>query len=246
MDIYNILDTQIKSDVDISYLKSIAKHISIEKPAYLIQGGDWHDMPSLSYYDKGKKSHEVFNFIDDIEAGNYATEVFFGYLDKFWPQHKKNCMKIKLRGNHEDRIVRAFEFGDSNLREIIKRYKIDDSRWDKVIPFLKEFKIERCYFSHYFPKSGSGRPIANAKSLIKEKHKTCIAYHQQGFQYHEEVGENDKHIHGIIAGATYLHDEKYIGPNNGHFRGTFIMRNVVGSEFDLEKFSLKNLMKKYK
>ena len=246
MDIYGIPDTQVKNNVDISYLKSIAKHISIEKPAYIVMGGDWHDMSSLSYYDRGKKSHEIYNFFEDIESGNHADEVFFGYLDKYWPAHKKKCKKIKLRGNHEERIVKAFEFGDVDTREMIKRYKIDNSRWDKVVPFLKQYKIEKCYFSHYFPRRGTGKPITSARALVKENHKTCIAFHQQGFQYHEELGEGDKHVIGLIAGSCYLHDEKYMGPNNGHFRGTFIMRNVKGSEFDVEKFSLENLMKKYK
>jgi len=245
MDIYIIPDTQIRPEVDITHLKSIAKHIASIRPDYIINMGDWHDMKSCSYYDKGKKSHEVFNFIDDIESGNFADEYFFGYLDKLWPRHKSKCKKIKLYGNHEDRIARAFEFGDANLREIIKRYRIDNSRWNKVVPFLKEFRVERCYFSHYFPKSGSGRPISSAKTLLTNKFKTCIAGHQQGFQYAEALGERGN-IHAIISGSCYTHDEPYVGPNNGHFRGTLLLRNVKGSTFDLEKFSLHNLMRKYK
>lgn len=247
MDIYVIPDTQVKPGVDTSYLYSIAAHIAIIKPTYIIMLGDWYDMHSLSYYDKGKKSHEVYNYIEDIEVGNEAVDYFFDMLDRLWKNNRKKCKRVILRGNHEDRIVKAFEFGDSNLREMIKRFPIDNSRWDKVVPFLKEYKVERCYFSHYFPKSGSGRPIPSAKNLVKENHKTCIAGHQQGFQYHEEVGEGGSMVHGIIAGSCYLHNEPYISPNNNkHFRGTLILRNVKGSTFDLEKHSLKNLMEKYK
>lgn len=246
MDIYIIPDTQVRPDVDTSYLISIAKHIAQVKPDYVIQMGDWHDMPSCSYFDKGKKSHEVFNFIDDIEAGNDATNLFFDTLDSLWRGHKRKCKKIKLRGNHEDRIKKSYEYGDSTLREMIRRFKIDDSRWDRLLPFLKVIKVEGCYFSHFFPNDNTGKPIGTAKQLLQKRHSTCIAAHQQGFDYAEQLIFNNKTIHGIIAGSCYLHDEGYKGPNNHHFRGTLILRNVKDGMFDIERFSLSNLMEKYK
>jgi len=245
MDIYCIPDTQVKDRVDVSYLKSIAKHIAEVKPDYIIHLGDHHDMPSCSYYDKGKKSHEIYNYIDDINAGNDASYLFFKMLDLHWPQHKKKCKKIMLRGNHEDRINRAYDYGDVNLREVIKRFPINDYQW-KVIPFLKEFKLAGCYFSHFFPNENSGKPVGTARQLLLKKHRTCIAGHQQGFDYAEQLAGDGKRIHAIIAGSCYLHDEAYKGPNNHHFRGTFILRNVKNGMFDIERFGLQNLMRKYK
>lgn len=246
MDIYLIPDTQVRPRSNTDYLYSLAAHIAEVKPTYLIMLGDWYDMKSASYFDKGKKSHEIENFFEDIDSGNEAVTFFFDWLDKLWKGNRKKCKRIILRGNHEERIVKSFEFGDSDTREMIKRHPIDNSRWDKVVPFLKEHKIADCYFSHYFPNGGSGRPITTAKQLLTKKHKTCIAGHKQGFDYAEDLGPNERTIHGLIVGSCYTHDEGYIGPNNYHFRGSVVLRNVSKGTFDIERFSLKHLMQRFK
>jgi len=208
--------------------------------------GDFYDMKSLSYYDKGKKSHEVFNFIEDIEIGNQVDDEFFQWLKEFWPIYKSKTKRYRLAGNHEDRIRKAFDFGDSNLRELIRRFRPDHSRWNKVIPFLKVLKIGGVNFSHYFPNDNSGKPIGTAKQLLQKRHASCVAGHQQGFDYAEQLTFDNKTIHALIAGSCYLHDEEYKGPNNHHFRGTVILRNVKAGMFDIERHSLTHLMSKYK
>lgn len=244
-DIYIIPDTQVRPDVDYSYLKSIAKHISETKPGYIIMGGDWHDMKSLSSYDKGKKSHEVFNFFEDIESGNNADEFFWHWVKTFWPNYKKKTKRIKLYGNHEDRIKRAIEYGDATVRETVRRYRIDNRYWSKVVPFLKVIKIEGVNFSHFFPNDNSGKPITTARQLLLKRHQSCVAFHQQGFDYAEQLCFGKKVIQSLIVGSCYLHEEGYKGPNNHHFRGTVILRNVNRGMFDFERFSLSNLMRKY-
>ena len=63
-----IPDTQVKRDVDLSYLEWIGKYIVDKKPDVIVQIGDFADMPSLSSYDVGKKSFEGRRYKDDIEA----------------------------------------------------------------------------------------------------------------------------------------------------------------------------------
>lgn len=247
MDILVIPDTQVKKGVDVSYLVSIAKYAAQEKPAYIIHLGDHHDMPSLSYYDKGKKSHEVYNYIDDIESGNEATDLFFKALDLYWRGHKKKCKKIKLRGNHEDRINRAREYGDATLCAMIRRFKIDDSRWNRVIPFNQPLKIGGIFFSHYFPNDNSGKPIGTARQLLNKRSNSVVAGHQQGFDYAEQLTMDGKTLHALIAGSCYLHDENYKGPQcNHHFRGIVMLRNVRDGMYDIERYSLDRLMKDFK
>lgn len=245
-DIYVLPDTQIRPDIDYTFLKSIAKHISEVKPKYLIMLGDWHDMKSLSSFDKGKKSHEIFNYIEDIESGNDADEYFFSWLKVFWPTYKRKMKRIKLYGNHEDRIKRAMEYGDSTIREMLRRFRIDNSRWSKIVPFLKVFKLLGVNFSHYFPNDNSGKAIGTARQLLQKRHESCVAGHQQGFDYAEQLSFGTKVIQAIISGSCYVHDEGYKGPNNHHFRGTYILRNVKRGMFDIERFSLVNLREKYK
>lgn len=246
MDIYVIPDRQVRPDVETYYNKSIAMHIAEVKPDIIIDLGDFYDMKSLSYYDKGKKSHEVFNFIDDIEAGDDCDKEFFAWLKQYWPRYKSKTKRYRLSGNHEDRIRKAFDFGDANLRELIRRFRPDHSRWTKIVPFLKVLKIAGVNFSHYFPNDNSGKPIGTAKQLLQKRHESCVAGHQQGFDYAEQLTFNGKVVQSIIAGSCYLHNEEYKGPNNHHFRGTLILRNVKNGMFDIERFSLSNLMAKYK
>lgn len=245
MNVYIIPDTQIKPRKGFSFLKSIARHIADVRPDVIIMLGDWHDMPSCSYYDKGKKKHELENYIADIEAGNEAAKLFFSELDKEWRGNKNKCKRIKLKGNHEDRINRAYEYGDSNMRELIKRFPINDSYWHKTVPFLKEYLIGGCAFSHYFPNENSGKPITSARQLLLKKHVSCVAGHMQGFDYCEQLTGGGKTIHAVIAGSCYEHNEEYKGPNNHHFRGTVILKNLKKGMFDIERHGLEALKGKY-
>lgn len=51
-------DTQIKPDVDLSYMTAVGRYIADKQPDVVVHIGDSIDFPSLSSYDKGKKSFE--------------------------------------------------------------------------------------------------------------------------------------------------------------------------------------------
>jgi len=203
-------------------------------------------MPSLSSFDKGKKSHENKTYQEDIDCGNAALDLFFDTLDKNWRGHKKKCTKIFLMGNHEVRIRRAWELGDATLRETMRRLKPDFSRFDRVIPFLRPIKAGGVMFAHYAPNDNSGKAIGRAHMILNKRHRSFVVGHQQGFDYHEQLTGDGKIIHGIIAGSCYLHEEAYKGPCNHHFRGTIILRNARDGMFDLEKWSLTRIIENFK
>lgn len=246
MDIYIIPDTQVKPGVDITYLEAIAKHIAFEKPKTIIMMGDWFDMPSLSSYDKGKKSCENQHYLEDIQAGQDAMDYFFSEVKKHWKAYKKKAAWIMLKGNHEYRIKRAWEYGDANMRYLTTHFKPDYKEWSKVVPFMDIYKAAGVCFSHYFANDNNGRPVGSARLILNKKHRSCVAGHQQGFDYCEQLTADKKIIHGVIAGSCYLHDEEYKTPQaNTHFRGTLILRNVRDGMFDINRYSLKPLMEKY-
>ena len=61
-----IPDTQVKKGVPIDHLLYAGKYIAEKKPDVIVHIGDHWDMPSLSSYDKGKKSFEGRRYKDDI------------------------------------------------------------------------------------------------------------------------------------------------------------------------------------
>ena len=67
-----IPDTQCKSGQDFSFLDKIGKYIVEKQPDVVIHLGDFADMPSLSSYDKGKKSFEGRRYTKDIASAKEA------------------------------------------------------------------------------------------------------------------------------------------------------------------------------
>lgn len=243
-DIYVIPDTQAKVGV-MNPLEPIAYHIAEIKPSFLVHLGDHWDMPSLSQYDRGKKSHRVKTYQSDVLAGNEAMAKFFDLLDKLWPAHKDKCTKFILRGNHEHRIDRAKEYGPDELVDLMDLCKPDYTGWDMVIPFLEILKLFNINFCHYFQNDSSARPIGSARQLLLKKHESCIAGHQQGFDYAEMTAGKNKRIQAIIAGSCYYHDEEYKTHTNHHWRGVFLLTDVDGGMFDFNRYSLTSLDQRY-
>lgn len=194
-------------------------------------------MPSLSYYDKGKKSHRIHTYHDDIDAGNRAMLEFWAIISSRWPTALDECEFHILKGNHEDRIVKAIEFCDDNMRRVFLDYQPWYDNW-KVHSFLKIVKLEGINFSHYFQNLGSAHPIGTARQLCMKKHKSCFAGHKQGFDY-EEMMTDDGMIQCMISGSSYYHDEGYKIQSNHHWRGVVVLYNLDGQgQYDFARYSL--------
>src|SRR5574340_372298 len=110
-----IPDTQVKEGVPTEHLEWIGKYAAEKKPDVIVCLGDFADMPSLSSYDKGKKSFEGRRYTKDIEAAKEAmTKLLTPIKDeivklragkrKYWTPRL-----VMLLGNHEHRINRAVE-----------------------------------------------------------------------------------------------------------------------------------------
>lgn len=238
--IYVIPDTQIRQGVR-NPLIPVAHHIAHIKPNIIIHLGDHWDMPSLSKYDKGKKSHRVRTYSADINAGNAAMQIFWGILHSKWPQIHNDCETIILKGNHEHRIHRAKEYGPDELIDLMDINSCDYSHWDQVVPFLEVIQREGVEFCHYFQNPNSDRPISSARLLLMKGHKSRVAGHVQGFDYAEMAQGTTAMIQAMIAGSCYHHDEEYKAHTNNHFRGTVILKNVHKGQYDFSRYSLKDL-----
>lgn len=235
--IYVIGDTQSKPGVK-NPLIAIAYHICEIRPARVIHLGDHWDFPSLSYYDKGKKSHRIHSYKADCDAGNLAMAEFWMILEQLWPEHKEECEFEILEGNHEFRRTRAIEVCDDKDVDYYLQNQPDYSGWHQVHEFLKIIKRDGINFCHFFQNLNSALPIGTARQLCLKKHRSCIAGHKQGFDY-EEMIDDEGTIQCMIVGSTYYHEESYKKQSNHHWRGSVVLYNLSGKgQYDFARYEL--------
>ena len=250
-----IPDTQAKPGAPTDHLKWIGQYIVDQfhdQPIKIIHLGDHADMPSLSSYDKGKKSMEGRRYLQDIEAANEAWQILNKPLNDFNLNRRKTRHakwqpeRHILLGNHEDRINRAVE-SDAQLEGVISTDDLiyADTGW-KVHPFLSPVFLDGVGYSHYWYNPMNGRPLGGtAEGRLKTLGHSFTMGHQQTYLTAIRY-VNDQQQRGLIAGACYLHDEDYKGPQgNHHWRGILIKHQVNNGAYDLMEVSLDYLCRRY-
>jgi len=250
-----IPDTQAKPGAPTDHLKWIGQYIVDQfhdQPIKIIHLGDHADMPSLSSYDKGKKSMEGRRYLQDIEAANDAWKILNAPLNEFNLNRRKTRHarwlpeRHILLGNHEDRINRAVE-SDAQLEGVISTDDLiyADTGW-KVHPFLSPVFLDGVGYSHYWYNPMNGRPLGGtAEGRLKTLGHSFTMGHQQTYLTAIRY-VNDQQQRGLIAGACYLHDEDYKGPQgNHHWRGILIKHQVNNGAYDLMEVSLDYLCRRY-
>lgn len=240
-----IPDTQIKPGVPLEHLDWIASYIIDKKPDVLVIIGDWADMPSLSHYDKGKKSAEGRTYQEDILAANDGLQRLMAPIQAEMERIKRrNLRRWKLRkvvtlGNHEDRINRAVE-DDRKWEGKISTDDIFFKQWGfEVYPFRQVVVIDGVAYCHYFPSGVKQLPCGTARAILTKHHMSGFAGHLQGKDIAYGKRGDGARLTTIIAGSCYLHEEPYMGPEgNKHWRGIFMLHEVNNGAFDEMPVSL--------
>lgn len=243
-----IPDTQMKPGVPDDHLHWIGKYIVDRQPDVVIHLGDHWDMPSLSSYDRGKKQFEGRRYTEDIKAGNKSFKILTKYIDKY-NENKKPADQYKprlifLRGNHCYRIELAIE-SDPVLDGVIGYHHLDTEGWE-VHGFREIVWVDGVAYSHYFYNPMTGRPYGGqAISRLKTLGHSFTMGHQQTLDYAIRfVAERSQHA--IVAGACYLHDEEYKGPQgNAHWRGIIVKHAVSNGSYNPMFVDLAYLCKRY-
>jgi hypothetical protein len=247
-----IPDCQVKPGNSTEYLNRIGQYLVDKKPDVWVCIGDFADMPSLSSYDKGKKSFEGRRYLEDIKASQAAMRSLLDPLWKFNMKAKKNKEKqynprmILTLGNHENRINRAVEF-QPELEGVLSIQALDyDFFGWEVYPFLEVVHVDGVAYSHYFTSGVLGRPVTSARALLTKKHQSCVMGHVQTMDIATDYRADGTPILGLFAGCCYEHDEDYLGPQgNAHFRGFHMLYEVNNGSFFHHPISLTYLEKKY-
>jgi hypothetical protein len=154
-------------------------------------------------------------------------------------------------GNHENRINRAVEI-NAELEGTLSTRSLgyEDYGWE-VHEFLKVVTIDGIAYSHFFPRSGSGKVVQtrngspNAKAQLVREGRSATAGHAQGLDI-ACLPLGGKLQWGLIAGSCYLHQETYLGPQgNNHWRGVVLKNDVSQGSYSPIFVSLDYLKKRY-
>ncbi len=247
-----IPDGQVKHGVPIDHWYHIGLYAADKKPDVIINLGDFADMPSLSSYDRGKKSFEGRRYTKDIGAVRAAMALLMQPIKKEMKKAGWSPRLVLTLGNHENRITRAIE-DDPRLEGplSLKHLGYEDYGWE-VIDFLKPIKISGIVYSHYFPRASSGRVMQtkrgapNALTQIKREMISCTAGHMQGLDVATYNAGDGRILRGLIAGSAYQHEEEYLSPHgNTHFRGIILKHQVKDGNYLLCEVNLDYLRLKY-
>lgn len=235
----------------------LGKLIVDRQPDVIINLGDFADMPSLSSYDRGKRSFEGRRYKEDILSVLDAQEKLFQPIRDYNIKQivsKKKRYKPELiltLGNHEQRIVRATE----DRAELEGTISIDDLQYKhfgwQVIEFLRPITVDGVTYSHYFTSGVMGRPIGGehpSHALLTKMHQSCIQGHTHIRDFTERTTAQGKKISSIVAGCFLDVDqwEHYAGEaNKMWWKGIIILHDVADGEFEPEFINIKQIRNRY-
>jgi hypothetical protein len=247
-----IPDTQVRPSLterELAHLTWIGRYIVDRRPDVVVHLGDHWDFESLSHWASSKEL-EGRRYLADVEAGNAAFRQLNGPLfaynakrarfkeKQWWPR------RILTLGNHEHRLTRCVE-SDPKLDGFMSLEQLETPGWE-VHPFLTPVNVEGIRFAHYWYNPMTGKPYGGqALTRLKNIGHSFVMGHQQtldiAVRYVDGVGQ-----WGIVAGACYLHDEDYKGPQgNAHFRGVVVLHEVENGDCCPMVVSLDYLCRKY-
>ena len=249
-----IPDSQVKPNVDLSYLSWIGEYIVRKKPEVIVHLGDFSDLPSLSSYDKGKKSAEGkrlnYDIAATIEGMRKLLEPLYNLQQKEIAVHGKVLYKprmVLLYGNHCNRLTRHVEAHP----ELDGFLSLEDLQFEnfgfETVPFLKPITLNGIAYCHYFPNEFTGKPLGgSALSMLKTLGTSFVQGHKQTLDHAvRHLPTNGKQQHGLICGAAYSHNEDYKGMNNAHWRGCVVAHRVNDGAYDPLFVSLDYLESEY-
>lgn len=219
-------------------------------PDVVINIGDAADMPSLSAYDKGKRSFHGKSYKKDIEAHLEFQERMWGPVRA---RKKKMPRRIFLEGNHEHRIERALDLspeleGTIGFKDFdLDRYYDEIIRYDGDTPGIVE--VDGVQYAHYFISGVLGRPIGGmhpAASLIAKGLTSCTAGHLHLADWSTHTTADGRKLMGCLCGVYQDYDSGWAGKiNQLWWRGLVFKTNVDAGRYDPAFISLNTLQKAY-
>lgn len=229
-----IPDCHAHPDHDNKRFVALGRMIAELRPERVICIGDFADMPSLSLYDRGKKSFEGRRYKRDVAVALDAQEKLFAGISK---ARNYNPSLYMFLGNHEARIGRATQ-EDAKLDGTIgvADLKYEEHGW-KVYPFQEPGTIDGINYCHYFVTGVMGRAIGGeniGKTMCNKLHASAVQGHSHILDHSERATASGNKIIGISVGC-YTHPEMIEDWNRATvamwWRGVVLLEQVDGSGY---------------
>lgn len=229
----------------------LAEFIIDLKPDVVVNMGDAADMPSLSDYDKGKRSFVGRSYKADIEAHLDFQERLWGPVRS---TKKKMPYRVYLEGNHEHRVERALDYSPELSGTIgfhdydFESYYHDVIRYEGSLPGI--WKSDGILFAHFFPAGVSGRPLGGnspARMMQLKNKVSCVASHIHTLDLATERNIDGRTVNCLVAGCYQDYVNDWAGPIGRYWRaGVAVLHNVRDGDFDFQWVSLETLKNIYK
>ena len=248
-----IPDAHVKPGVNNNRFEWLANWALAERPDVIIDMGDWADMPSLSSYDKGKKSFEGRRYDKDCKAARDARDRFnsvFLAHNLANPKDLYEPRKVALGGNHcEGRIKRVIEDepwldGKIHWRDL----GAEEFGW-QYVPYHKSIGISGIQYSHFFPSGVMNRPIGGvnpASMLLSKLFVSVTVGHNHTRDFSERTRADGRKICGLMSGCFFEHTEEYAGAAQQlWWRGAVMCNDIQDGYYDPEFKRITTLKKEY-
>lgn len=231
-------DSHAIPGTNLDYADWIGNLIYESRPTVVVDLGDTADMASLCSYEKGKAAFQGRSYRADVDVHNE-------FQDRVWHKirkaKKKLPLRIRLIGNHEERISRALQvqpelegtigYGDLDLR----------SYYDEVVPYVGNtpgsYVVDGITYAHYLASGAMGRAIQtehHAHTLLVKKFTSCTVGHSHTLSYCVRTRGDGSKLMGLVAPMACPHDLDYAGLCNRSWdRGVIIKDNVEDGVYDL-------------
>lgn len=228
----------------------LASLIIDSRPDVVICMGDGADMPSLSGYDRGKKSFQGRTYRADIDA-------WLDFQHRMWDPVRRRKKRLPdsvyLVGNHEERIERAIQLqpeldGAIGYQDLeLERYWNDIVHYDGRTPGIH--MVDGVHYAHYFVSGVMGKAVSGEKpaySLITKQYESCTQGHVHTLDYAVRTAASNHKIHGLVCGIFTDQRMEWAGNTQDlWWPGVVIKHNVEGGCYDPQFVSLNALKKEY-
>lgn len=228
----------------------VGKLILDIKPDVVVNIGDMWDMPSMSSYDKGKKSFYGRSYRKDIDAGLEFDERLWAPIRK---AKKKRPYAIFCEGNHEERMKRALSLSP----ELEGTIGFNDFELEKNYDEIVEYTggtpgfttIDGISYAHYFTSGLKGLPIGgehHAASLIAKQFVSCSVGHSHLADFAMRSRPDGTKIMGLVAGNYQDYESEWAGESNKlWWQGVVVKREVENGMYSPQFISIRALKKEY-
>jgi hypothetical protein len=220
------------------------------RPDVVVALGDTADMPSLSGYDKGKRSFIGRTYRADINAHG-------DFQDRLWSTVRKSKRKlprrISLIGNHEQRITRAIEI-QPELEGTIGYGDLELERWYNDVVYYNgatpgTIELDGVLYGHYFVSGVQGRPIGGehpAYTMLSKQFTSSTQGHTHTLDFCTRTRAGGERIYGLLAGCYQDYIPAWAGEaGKCWWSGVIVKRNVDRGSYSPQFISIEELKQEY-